>query len=72
MNTNSDIFTPAEITRKLANIADITSNGFYFVQLRIVAEQWEKEANGGDDAAKQLIKVITDFEKMCAYIKSRS
>ncbi len=56
------------ITRSLQNISLIMGEGDKFLKLRMVFEEWEKEANEGKLSSIELIKLTNNFEKLIKHI----
>jgi hypothetical protein len=57
-------YIPSPISNSLGDISMIMSDGYNFVILRHVAEQWAKEAKEGNKNSQALIDIITKFEKL--------
>ena len=56
MTTN---FEQAEITRKIGEISRIMSDGFLFVQMRFMLEQFEQMPDDPD--AQELLEIVNRF-----------
>ena len=62
-------FKQAEITRKIAEISRIMSDGFLFVQMRFMLEQFEQMPD--DPAAQELLEMVNRFYRLCKHIEEK-
>lgn len=58
-----------EMNRKLARISELMNDGFVFVHMRELCEQWQFEADMGSPKAQQMIQSIDTFYRLCDYMK---
>lgn len=54
----------AKITETLANISMIMGDGYKFLKIRMVCEQWAKEADEGNLSSASLVDIINKFHKL--------
>ena len=58
-----------EITKKITEISEVMSNGYHFVKMRFLLEDWERQAAAGNIQAQEAIKMIETFHRLCACVK---
>jgi hypothetical protein len=59
------------MSRKLGEISEVMADGFHFVQLRTMVEDWKKLADSGNAQAQEMMKVIDTFHRLCQTVKNR-
>lgn len=59
----------SEMSRKLARISEVMNDGFVFLYMREICEQWQAEADMGSSEAHQMMESIDRFYKLCDYMK---
>lgn len=62
-------FEVPQVTRKLGLISEVMADGYYFVNIRMHAEEWERQAAAGNKDAQQMMEVIDTFHRLCSAIK---
>lgn len=60
-----------EVTRKLAEISEVMADGYHFVHMRTLVEQWEEQAVAGDKMAQDMMQVIDTFHRLCNVVKNK-
>lgn len=66
-----ETYDPPEITKKLADISRIMADGFHFINMRMIVEDWQKQADLGDAKAQQAINMIEQFHRLCMAIEGK-
>ena len=62
-------FKQAEITRKISEILRIMSDGFLFVQMRFMLEQFEQMPD--DPAAQELLEMVNRFYRLQKHVEEK-
>ena len=57
------------VTKKLAKISEIMADGYHFVKMRFLCEQWEAEALAGDENSAEMIKIIDTMHRLCLAVE---
>ena len=65
----SNVFQVSEVSRKLGTISEVMADGYHFVNMRELVEQWHEQADAGDKMAKDMMKVIDTFHRLCVAVK---
>jgi len=65
---NKDEF---EISKKLADISLAMSDGFHFLQIRSLVEDWDRMAKAGDPTAQEAIVMVNKFYGLCKYVLAK-
>ena len=65
------IYTPPEVTRKLSEISEVMADGYHFVHMRMLVEDWETKALAGDKMAQDMMAVIDTFHRLCTVVKEK-
>jgi hypothetical protein len=58
-----------ECTRKLSLISEVMADGYHFVNLRFLVEDWVIRAEKGEPYAVEAMDAIDTFYRICSYIK---
>jgi len=59
----------SEISKKLADISEVMSDGFHFVKLRFFLESLE-ERKDSDILANDVLKMVEQFHRLCLLAKN--
>jgi len=62
-------FELPQVTRKLGLISEVMADAYYFVNIRMHAEEWERQAATGNKDAQKMMEVIDTFHRLCSTIK---
>ena len=65
-----ETFQTSEMSHKLGLISEVMINGYFFVHMRELCEDWQSRADAGDKLAADAVNAINTFHRLCAYIKS--
>ena len=57
-----------KIAKKLADISLVMADGFMFMKVRSLVEEWDRMAKDGDPTAKQAMQTINQFYNLCKYV----
>ncbi len=60
-----------EVSRKLMEIAEVMSDGFFFCKIRCLVEEWQKQADEGNANAGEMMKTINTFHRLCLVIQNQ-
>lgn len=63
-------FTASPMTKKLGEISEVMADGYHFVTMRALVEDWEKSAAEGSADAQKMMEVINTFHRLCALVKN--
>lgn len=59
-----------DIQKKFSDIVDIfASDGYTFLKIRSQLEQFDTEAENGNQTSKQLVEVFNRFHRLCMALK---
>lgn len=59
----------SEISRKLARISEVMNDGYIFLYIREICEQWQADADMGSAEAQEMMESIDTFYRLCDYMK---
>lgn len=59
----------SEPSRKLAEISEVMADGYHFVKMRSLVEDWQELADLGNETAKEAIKMVDTFHRLCMVVK---
>ena len=62
-------FEVSQVSRKLGEISEVMADGYHFVHMRTLVEQWQEQADAGDKTAQDMMKVIDTFHRLCVVVK---
>lgn len=57
-------------TQKLGDISRVMSDGYHFIRVRLICENWEERANQGDEEAIQAMEMISAFHRLCITVET--
>ena len=57
------------VTKKLAKISEIMADGYHFVNMRFLCEQWEADAAAGDVNSTEMMKIIDTMHRLCLAVE---
>ncbi len=60
-----------EVTRNLGEISEVMADGYHFVKMRMLVEEWEEKAQAGDKMAQDMMQVIDTFHRLCVVVKGK-
>jgi hypothetical protein len=63
-------FNVSQMSRKLGLISEVMADGYHFVRMRDLVDDWQARADAGDATAQELIKVINTFHRLCQVVKN--
>lgn len=61
----------SEVSRKLSKISEVMADGYHFVTMRAFVEQWQMEADMGNQQAAEMIMSIDRFYRLCVAVQER-
>ncbi len=64
-------YQPPEVTRKISEISEVMADGYHFVKMRMLVEDWEEKAVAGDKMAQDMMQVIDTFHRLCVVVKGQ-
>ena len=62
-------FEVSQVSRKLGEISEVMADGYHFIRMRALVEQWQDQADAGDQTAQDMMKVIDTFHRLCVVVK---
>lgn len=68
--SESNAFNDAKVATKLTLISEVMGDGYHFLTLRFLVEDWERLANEGDEVAIRAMQMIEQFHKLCLATKN--
>lgn len=68
--SESNASVVSEVATKLALISEVMGDGYHFLTLRFLVEDWERLANEGDEVAIRAMQMIEQFHRLCLAAKN--
>ena len=60
----------SETSRKLALISEVMADGYNFLVMRELCQDWQAQADCGNQTAKDMMQTVETFYKLCKYVKT--
>ncbi len=64
-------FEVSKVSRKLGEISEVMADGYHFINMRSLVEDWQDKADAGDAMAQEMMKVIDTFHRLCVVVKNK-
>jgi hypothetical protein len=63
------MYQTSEVSRKLGEISKVMADGYYFVHMREMVEEWQDQADNGNKTAQDMMNVIDTFHRLCLAVE---